>query len=383
MSPTSNPTDTTRDSLTIEGVQVQVFEAPVPLTVSFGALSVRRMCLVSILAGGYVGRGESWVNWPSWSYVERVATIREGVTPLVVGADALDRLALVSRVRDTLLPLGRQWGAPGPIWQALSALDVALWDIASQVSGCSIGHLLNPNPRRRLPVYASGVGPNDVAELMERALQQGFTAAKLKIGFGRDEDVRIIREARSIVGDEFRLYSDANRAWTMEQAVAMMPVLFDHGILWCEEPLAEDPPERLDELFEKTGMPLTLGENVYGLELATRYMDCPGVEHLQPDVSKTGGISMIRDCSERAAGRSTCVTPHSYGSAFTVLATAQVSSAVENLGIVELDVRDNPFRSELLAEPLVVRDGYLEVPQGDGFGAPIREEVLKAMEIPV
>lgn len=381
MSPTSSPTAADLGPLTIDRVQAQVFEAPVPLKVSFGALSVRRMCLVSISAGGYVGRGESWVNWPSWAYAERVATIREGVAPLVVGADALDRQVIVDRLRESLLPLGHQWGAPGPIWQAVSAVDVALWDIASQVAGCSIGHLINPNRRDRLPVYASGVGPNDVPELMERALAQGFAAAKLKIGFGRDVDIRIIREARSVVGDGFRLYSDANRAWTMEEAIAMMPVLFDHGIAWCEEPLIDDSPDRFDELFDKTGMPLTVGENVYGLELATRYMECPGVMHLQPDVSKTGGISMIRNCSERAAGRGTCITPHSYGSAFGVLATAQVSSAVEHLGIVELDVRDNPFRTDLLVEPLLIKGGYLEVPKGNGFGIPIREEVLNAMEI--
>ncbi|MDA8280448.1 MAG: mandelate racemase/muconate lactonizing enzyme family protein [Actinomycetota bacterium] len=369
--------------LPIERVEIQVFEAPVTLEVSFGALSVRRMCLVMISAGGNVGRGESWVNWPSWAYAERVATIREGVAPLLVGLDANNRDDLLGRLQSRLLPLGRQWGALGPIWQALSAVDVALWDLAGQVAGCSIGRVLSANPRRRVPVYASGVGPNDVTLLMERALEQGFTAAKLKIGFGAEEDRRIISEARSVVGDSFVLFVDANRAWRMEEAKAAMPLLQEHGIAWCEEPLIEDAPEYLDELFEATGMPLALGENVYGLDLATRYMECPGVTQIQPDACKTGGISMIWKCGQRARGRGTSVTPHSYGSAFGVLATVQVASAVDELGILELDVRDNPFRTELLTAPLRIIAGHLEVPQGVSFGQPIDEDILASMEIAV
>lgn len=368
---------------TIESVDVRVFEAPVPLQVSFGTLTVRRMCLVSISAGGHVGRGESWVNWPSWACVERVATLREGVAPLLVGSDATARDQLLTGLQDRLLPLGRQWGALGPIWQALSAVDVALWDLAAQSAACSIGKLLSPRPRTQVPVYASGVGPTDVALLLERALEEGFTAAKLKIGFGADEDRRILGEARSVVGDSFVLFADANRAWTMEEAKATIPLLHEYGIEWCEEPLIEDAPECLDELYETTGMPLALGENVYGLELATRYMECPGVTQLQPDVSKTGGISMILEYAGRACTRRTSVTPHSYGSAFGVLATVQVASAIDELGMVELDVRDNPFRTEILSESLRITDGFLKVPQGVSFGEPIRENILAAMEIPI
>ena len=383
MKPSDPANGTSPPPLTIERVEARVFEAPVPLKVSFGALSVRRMCLVSISAGGYVGCGESWVNWPSWAYAERVATIREGIAPLIIGSDALARDDVIRCMSDTLLPLGRQWGAPGPIWQAISAVDVALWDLASQLAGCSIGQILSSTPRDRVPVYASGVGPTDVTMLMERAVEQGFKAAKLKVGFGKDADIAIIEEARSVVGDSFRLFADANRAWSMAEAEAMMPILHDHRIAWCEEPLADDSPERLAELFERTRMPLALGENVYGLEQAIRFMDVDGIEHIQPDVSKTGGISMVLHCAERAATRRTLVTPHSYGSAFEVLASVQVASAVQGLGILELDVRDNPFRTELLGTALSIKDGEIEVPKGVGFGMPIREDILKAMEIPV
>ncbi len=373
--------ETAPQRLTIENVEARVFEAPVPLQVSFGALTVRRMCLVSVAAGGYVGRGESWVNWPSWAYAERAATIRHGVAPLVVGADALDRDGVIERLEEVLLPLGRQWGAPGPMWQAISAVDVALWDLASQIAGRSIGRTLHADSRSRVPVYASGVGPSDVTLLMERALEQGFTAAKLKVGFGIDADLRVIKEARSVAGDSFVLYADANRAWSMDEAKEMMPVLSDHGIVWCEEPLSDDSPECFNELFEASGMPLALGENVYGIDVATRYMQCAGVTQIQPDVAKTGGITMIMKCGEQAHGRETFVSPHSYGSAFGVLATLQAASAVEGLGVLELDVRDNPFRTELFASPLRITDGYLEVPRGVGFGLPIDEDFLAAMEI--
>lgn len=381
MSTSPTATQGCSQPLVIETVEARVYEAPVPLQVSFGALTVRRMCLVSIAAGGYVGRGESWINWPSWAYAERTATIRQGVAPLLLGLDALERHQIVATLTDRLLPLGRQWGAPGPIWQAVSAVDVALWDLASQISGRPMARLLSASPRPRVPVYASGVGPADVTMLMERALEQGFTAAKLKVGFGADLDRRIIEEARSVAGDSFVFFADANRAWSMEEAKKMMPILLDYGIEWCEEPLIDDSPERFDELFEACGMPLALGENVYGLDMATRYMECAGVTQIQPDAAKTGGITMIVQCAERARDRSTAITPHSYGSAFGVLATLQAAAAVEGLGILELDVRDNPFRTELLASPLTIKDGYVDVPDGVSFGASIDEDVLASMEI--
>ena len=326
----------TATELPIDRAMVRLFEVDTPLEVSFGSLAVRRMCLLEVHAGGLVGRGESWINWPSWSVVERVATFREGVFPLIQGVDAMDRDAVLSKVVGALLPLGRQWGAEGPIWQAVSALDVALWDLQAQVAQTPIALLLSPAPAADVPVYASGVGPTDVTMLLERAIGAGFRAAKLKIGFGRERDEEILIEAREVVGDDFTLFVDANRAWSLEAAVEMVKVLGDYGVSWCEEPLEHDGPAELGQLYDLGGMPLTLGENVYGARAAAQYIAQPGVVHFQPDLSKTGGVTMMREFAQLTAGTQCRLTPHSYGSALSVIATAECSAALPRLGWVEL-----------------------------------------------
>lgn len=375
----------TTNELRIERALLRLFEVDTPLQVSFGSLDVRRMCLLEIHADGLVGRGESWINWPSWSVVERVATFHEGVFPLLDDADALDREALLSNVIGTLLPLGRQWGAEGPIWQAVSALDVALWDLQAQVAQTSIASLLSPAPAADVPVYASGVGPTDVTLLLERALEAGFQAAKLKIGFGRERDEATLTEARGVVGDDFTLFADANRAWSLDDAAEMVKVLADYGVSWCEEPLEHDAPAQLGRLYELSGMPLTLGENVYGARSAAEYIAQPGVVHFQPDLSKTGGITMMREFAELTDGTQCRLTPHSYGSALSVVATAECSASLSQLGWVELDVRDNPFRTDIVRDPgaLALRCGRLPVPQLVALGDALDLEALGRLEVPI
>ncbi|GAC1309533.1 MAG: mandelate racemase/muconate lactonizing enzyme family protein [Acidimicrobiales bacterium] len=369
--------------LRIDRTTVRLFEADTPLQVSFGSLDVRRMCLVEIEAGGLVGRGESWINWPAWSVVERVATFREGVFPLLAGADALDREAVLSHLIGTLLPLGRQWGAEGPIWQAISAVDVALWDLQAQVERRPITSLLSATPVADVPVYASGVGPTDVTMLLERALHAGFTAAKLKIGFGRERDEAILTEARAVVGDTFTLFTDANRAWTLDQAVEMAPVLAGHGVSWCEEPLEHDAPSEMGRLYDRGGLPLALGENVYGVRSAAEYIAQPGIVHLQPDLCKTGGITMMRQFGALTEGSQCRLTPHSYGSALSVAATAQCAATLPQLGWVELDVRDNPYRTDVRREPMLLRDGRLPVPEITALSDVFDMDALERFEVPV
>ncbi|MGH3517759.1 MAG: mandelate racemase/muconate lactonizing enzyme family protein [Haloechinothrix sp.] len=359
----------------------RLFEVAIPLPVSFGKLSTRKMLLVSVHAGGLVGRGESWVNWPHWAAAERVITVSEGVAPLVIGADANDREGIFGRLTAELLPVGRQWGAIGPIWQAISAVDVALWDLAGQWHGCSVSRLLSGTPATRVPAYASGIGPTDVISLTERALSQGFTAAKVKVGFGLEADRKILHDVRAVAGSSLVLFADANRAWSLGEGIEMCRLLADFGVAWCEEPLADDQPDDLEQLFDATGMPIALGENCYGTEPAARYLASPGIQHFQPDVSKTGGITMALRLSALAAAEGKRITPHCYGGACTLLASAQLSAAIGNLGWLELDIRDNPFRDNVAVGGFKIVDGYLDVPSGPGLGMDMDETVLRSFEV--
>lgn len=363
------------EPLVAERLRVRVLEAPVSdaVPMSFGRLTARRVCLVEVHAGGLVGIGESWLNYPHWGPAERIATFCDGVAELVLGRDVRDPVATWSTVAETLLPLGRQWGAPGPVWQAISGLDLALWDLAGKANGQPVAGLLLPNgtPRRSVPAYGSGVGPTLVAELTERALRLGLTAVKLKVGFGRESDEASVATVRQVAGDTLRIFADANQAWDLATATEMCRMFASYGVEWVEEPLAGDDLAALEKLAMDAEMPLANGENLYGFEEFARYTTSPAIAQIQPDVAKTGGLTLARDVASLAGENATKVSPHCYSGPVAIAASLQLGAASTAVEWIELDLRHNPLRTDLLSRPLVLDEGDLVVPEGAGLGIEI------------
>nr|WP_052478406.1 mandelate racemase/muconate lactonizing enzyme family protein [Kibdelosporangium sp. MJ126-NF4]CEL18124.1 mandelate racemase/muconate lactonizing enzyme [Kibdelosporangium sp. MJ126-NF4]CTQ90647.1 mandelate racemase/muconate lactonizing enzyme family protein [Kibdelosporangium sp. MJ126-NF4] len=347
---------------------------------SFSRLTHRSMVLVELVdAAGLVGRGESWVNFPAWAIDERVATLRTGVLPLLEGRDS-DRVAEIQAdLLAALRPLGRQWGAPGPIAQAVSAVDVALWDLRAQRRGCSVSELGAGRVRDEIDVYASSLGPTGVGELAQRCRDRGFRAVKVKVGFGMDVDDGNLAAARRVLGPDATVSADANQAWTPEQAVAAAPMLREHGVSWIEEPVRGDRLADLEYLYERTGLRIATGENVYGRNDFWAYVDSPAVAVMQPDLSKTGGLTEALAICALAEARGKQVAPHLYGGAAAFLATLQLAAMSPAVSVVEYDVRENPLRDPLLVESPQPVDGRIRLPIGNGLGAEFVEEKLVEM----
>src|SRR5699024_1740487 len=131
-------------ALVADRIVVRVLSAPLkePIPMSFSRLTSRNMCLVEVHAGGMVGIGESWINYPQWAATERTATLLEGVAPHVLGTEVSDPHAVLDRITHAMAGVGRQWGARGPIWQAISAVDLALWDLRGRIEGVPTARLL-------------------------------------------------------------------------------------------------------------------------------------------------------------------------------------------------------------------------------------------------
>src|SRR5699024_9584747 len=155
-----------------------------------------------------------------------------GVAPIALGRDALDPATLLDTLVVALGGVGRQWGAHGPIWQAISSIDIALWDLRGRLSGTSTAQTLGP-VRDSVPAYASGVGPTKVHELTERALELGLTAVKTKIGFGRETDRATIAAVRE-TAPNMRIFADANQAWTLDEAIDNATWLQEERVEWLE-----------------------------------------------------------------------------------------------------------------------------------------------------
>lgn len=372
---------------TIATLRGRLFRAPTAdgVAMSFAPLAHRAMLLVEVtLDDGTIGLGETWVNFPSWAWQERRATLAEGVAPLVVGqsaADLEDVRRLVRTVLDALGPIGRQWGAPGPVHQAVSGLELALWDAIGRSRGESIAQLVrgpgSTHPDVELLAYGSSLGPSGVAETAERCLSLGLRAVKAKVGFGRDADLSTIRTIREVMGEDVKVFADANQAWKPAEAVEMVHLLADHGVGWVEEPLAGDDALELAELAAATGMPLATGENVYGCSGFTAYLGVPGLHILQPDLTKCGGPTAYLSVVERARGTGQRVAPHLYNGAVAAAATLQVAAAT-GAPFVEWDVRHNPLREPV--DHLLTSRGTLVAPAGPGIGLELDLSTLSRYE---
>lgn len=346
------------------------------IAMSFAPLTHRSCVLVELESDdGVVGYGESWVNYPAWAAEERVATLRDGVLPSVLGRYASDVREIQADLAATLDPLGRQWGAPGPIRQAISGVDIALWDLWGRTTGRSIAELAGARIREEIAVYASSLGPSDVAAQAAACVDAGHRAVKVKVGFGRERDGRALRDARRVVGD-VALYADANQAWSLDEAVDMAGTLREHGVAWLEEPVRGDHVPDLEVLHERTGMRIATGENVYGLDAFRAVVESPGVAVVQPDLTKAGGVTEALAVCALAARHGVTVNPHLYGGAVGYAATLQLAAHAAVVETVEYDVRDNPLRDPLLRQPPRPKEGVVAVPSGPGLGVHLDADAL-------
>lgn len=362
----------------IDAVDCRVYRAPISqgVAMSFAPLAHRVMLLVELrFDDGTSGMAESWVNFPSWGWRERVATVREGIAPLLLGRSFSGTAEVRELLLSALLPVGRQAGAIGPIFQAVSAVDQILWLRAAEARGLPLSGLIAPDAREAIPAYGSSLGPADVVETAERCLELGLRAAKVKVGFGEERDRHNLETARRILGDDFTLFADANQAWSLEEAMRMAPLLSDFGIAWMEEPILGDDPRELAVFAEHSGLPVATGENLYGTASFLLYLAEPGVALLQPDVGKVGGVSDYLGVVAAARDSESVVAPHQYNGAYSTAVSLQLAAANPSTPWLEWDIRQNPVREPV--DHLLGSDGRVRVPTGPGLGLHIDLERLE------
>jgi L-alanine-DL-glutamate epimerase-like enolase superfamily enzyme len=376
----TSPEDPQSDQpIALEAMRVDVLRAPLEesLVTSFSKMTHRTMVIVTLTSSdGHSGTGESWVNFPGWAAAERVATLAEGVVPVLRSNPTCTPLDLYARLAGQLGPLGRQWGAPGPIAQAISGVDVAMWDLVGrrdEKPGAAAGRRV----RDTIPVYASGLGPTGHREQVETALSNGHRAVKVKVGFGHDADIRAVQLVREIAGQDVAIYTDANQAWTIDEAAAVIPALHEVGVEWLEEPLRGDRLEDLEELHRRTDFALVTGENLYGMETFVRYVRSPAIAAIQPDVSKVGGLTPALAIAEEARSAGCAVFPHLFNGALAYAASLRLAAAAPAVEILEYDARENALRDPLIVGPPPIVNGSVRIPDGPGHGVTLDQELVE------
>lgn len=348
-----------------------------PIKTSFGTMTYRYMILVNIRTNeGLEGWGESWSNFPAWSPKERIHTINDGFAPLLIGEDPCNVEALHSKMRKASRILERQWGAPGPIAQAVSALDIALWDITAKAQEKPLYKLWQAKPNK-IPVYASALGPNNPKKLVEQMQDKGLTAFKLKLGFGLEVDKRNLELMRDLIGNDAQLMVDANQAWDVETTLKRVDLLEAHKISWLEEPIAADEWQNMASLRKTLPFKLAAGENIFSSKSFKELLECESIDIAQPDVCKVGGLSDMRAVCLDVTQRGFAFAPHYLGGTVGFLASLHLFAGTAGGLIMEYDPHENAMREALSAGTYELSDGFVELKDDAGLGFGPEESVLK------
>ncbi len=367
---------------TIARVETILLRLPLarPIVGPFGTLTARPNLIARVeLEGGAIGIGEIWGNFPPWGPQERAEIVRHVLAPLLAGEMLDDPLRLYRAMHARARLLANQWGAPGPVHQAIAGVDLALWDALARERGVPLCDLARGAPcPRAVEVSASGLGATDSGREVEAARARGFTRFKCRTLRGPALDRVTLAEARAAAGAA-PLMADANQTFTAATFAAIRPDLVAAGLGWMEEPFAVDDVAAY-AAWPADAPPLAFGENERGLDGIEKVIRL-GAAVVQPDITKTGGISggLAMGRAVVAAGRRLCF--HMYGGALGLLASAHLAAAIDGSDWVEMDGVPNPTYEDLLDAPLAVAGGRLALPPGPGLGVTLREDAIARFRV--
>ena len=335
---------------------------------------------------GLVGIGEA----DSSPYLARTAiempsshAVARGVGEVLVGQDALQ----IDRLWQLLFRATSYYGRSGLALHVISAVDIALWDLAGKAAGLPVSELLGGRRIDTVPVYASEVmpeSPERARELGELSVAAGYGAFKLGWGpLGRDVglDVALIEAAREGIGPERDLMIDGGQAYSVKSALRLLQRLEAVDLYWFEEPLAPEDHMGYGRLAESTTVRIAAGEADAGVAAFESLVRDGRVDVLQPDLSRCGGFTVAQRIRELVRGTRTLVVPHCFSTGVLVAASLQFAAALDEPTYTEYSVADSPFVSEILERPFALEHGKLRVPTGPGLGVDLNDELIERMRV--
>ena len=301
------------------------------------------------------------------------AYLEESLAPLVTGQDPRE----VGRLYETMYENDRGIRKKGVPMYAISAVDIALWDILGKSAGQPVWRLLG-GKRDPVPVYGSGgFLPYTVDQLIEEA--EGFRAKgcrHYKFKIGRDnlmENVERVRAVSQALGDGMALLVDANQRWDVATNIRVANELADCGLYWYEEPVLADNIAQCAEVAAAIPIPVATGENEY-----TRYgfrdlIEARAAQYLNPDVHRCGGFSEIMKISHLAASYNVRIAPH-----LVPELSVHVLASIPNPALVEV-LAGSP--RDLFESPVEIVDGALALPTSPGHGVCFTAEAAKRYRV--
>ena len=308
--------------------------------------------------------------------------------PLLVG----ERADEPARVSETLRQSTFWQGRGGAVEHAISAVDIALWDLMGQITGQPVARLLGGCYRDRIKPYGSLLfdEPGRLHETLQATVARGFRAIKLGWRpFGRRDrgtDELLVRTARDAVGSGVELMVDAGGSeqfWPhgYKWAVETARMLATYDVVWFEEPL---PPDDLDgyvELRREAPVLIATGEVLTRRQSFRPFLERHAVDVIQPDCTKCGGLTEAWRIGWQAYEHNVLLVPHGWNTAVGLAADLHLTAALPVARYVEY-LTPSPYLDELITEPFRLdEDGYLRVPTAPGLGVTLDREALRRFAV--
>lgn len=366
----------------ITSVETVIIRLPVVLPIGDGTQDT---LIVKVHTDeGLTGLGEAHTSpWVARAVIEAPmsAMAARGLAEIVVGQDPLD----IAPLWEKMYSLSMVYGRRGVVIHALSAIDMALWDILGQATGQPIYRLLGGGYRGEVRPYASALVAerrDETPDYARRLADQGFSAMKFGWGgLGEDPqaDIALWTQVRRALGDGVELMVDVGTDMGLPKAVALAKGLAGVGVFFLEEPLSPDDLDGYAQLVAASPVPIASGEKEQTRFGFRDLMDRGRLRIVQPDVARVGGFTEARRVAEMARLRGVTVIPHCWSTDILVAATLHLIASLKDCPYLEFCVQDNPIRREVVKDPIRFQGGVVKVPQGPGLGVELNEETISRL----
>ncbi len=308
--------------------------------------------------------------------------------PLLIGKDPWDIEFLWQHMYRKTMAFGRR----GIGMVAISAVDIALWDLLGKSAKQPVYRLLGGRTKPRIPVYASrlySVELNDVADEAKRYKAEGYKAMKLRFGWGPTDgaagmhrNLNLVRTVRETVGDGIDVMADAYMGWTLDYAKRMLPLLEPFNLRWLEEPVIPDDVHGYAELRSYGRIPIAGGEHEFTSYGFRDLLEARALDYIQFDTNRVGGLTQARKIAALAEAYSVPVIPHAgQMHNYHVVMASLNSPMAEYFPVVDVEVGNELFWYIFNGEPKA-KDGFIDLDESvPGLGLTINEAALATFEV--
>ncbi|HEY6339156.1 MAG TPA: L-rhamnonate dehydratase [Candidatus Sulfotelmatobacter sp.] len=308
--------------------------------------------------------------------------------PLLLGQDPWDIERLWQHMYRKTMAFGRK----GIGMIAISAVDIALWDILGKSAGQPVYRLLGGRTKTRIPVYASRLYSAELSDLAaeaKRSKDEGYQAMKLRFGWGpadgasgMQRNLGLVRTVREAVGDGIDVMADAYMGWTLDYAKRMLSLLEPFRLRWLEEPVIPDDIHGYSELKSCGRIPIAGGEHEFTLYGFRDLLAAHALDYIQFDTNRVGGITQARKIAALAEAHSVPVIPHAgQMHNYHVVMASLNSPMAEYFPVVDVEVGNELFWYIFQGEPKA-KDGFIDLDENTpGLGLTINESGLERFEV--